>query len=149
MPQQTLLTYAAAGVAILVAINVTVRVMRAAIRIAVIAAMAMALLGWGGSVTKTLVGLQGKVERAATGAATTVAPGATNALVQDRAIVAAVAGVVSQARADASSVRVSRTCQGGQRVVVVRYREPGFPFGLGRLETLIVGVAGVCGTDAP
>ena len=93
MSQQTLLMYAAVGVAILVAINVAMRVLRAVIRIAV---------------------------------------------------VAAVAGVVSQARADASSVRVSQTCQGGRRLVVVRYREPGFPFGLGRPETLTVDATGGC-----
>ena len=108
MSQQTLLMYAAVGVAILVAINVAMRVLRAVIRIAVVAAVVMVCRGWGGSAAKTLTGLRGEVERAASVAA--AAPVATNSptrSVQDRAIVAAVAGVVSQARADASSVRVS------------------------------------------
>ncbi len=145
MSQQTLLMYAAVGVAILVAINVAMRVLRAVIRIAVVAAVVMVCLGWGGSVAKTLTGLQGEVERAASVAA--AAPVATNSptrSAQDRAIAAAVAGVVSQARADVSSVRVSQTCQRGRRVVVVRYREPGFPFGLGRPETLTVDATGGC-----
>jgi len=108
MSHQTLLMYAAVGVAILVAINVAMRVLRAVIRIVVVAAVVMVCLGWGGSAAKTLTGLRGEVERAASVAS--AAPVATNSptrSVQDRAIVAAVAGVVSQARADASSVRVS------------------------------------------
>ncbi len=144
MSQQTLLMYAAVGVAILVAINVAMRVLRAVIRIAVVAAVVMVCRGWGGSAAKTLTGLRGEVERAASVVA--AAPVATNSptrSAQDRAI-AAVAGVVSQARADASSVRVSQTCQGGRRLVVVRYREPGFPFGLGRPETLTVDATGGC-----
>jgi len=145
MSQQTLLMYAAVGVAILAAINVAMRVLRAVIRIVVVAAVVMVCLGWGGSAAKTLTGLRGEVERAASVAA--AAPVATNSptrSAQDRAIAAAVAGVVSQARVDASSVRVSQTCQGGRRLVVVRYREPGFPFGLGRPETLTVDATGGC-----
>ncbi len=150
MSQQTLLMYAAVGVAILVAINVAMRVLRAVIRIAVVAAVVMACLGWGGSAAKTLTGLRDEVERAASVVA--AAPVATNSptrSAQDRAIATAVAGVVSQARADASSVRVSQTCQGGRRVVVVRYQEPGFPFGLGRPETLTVDAAGGCAAAMP
>lgn len=151
MSQQTFLMYAAAVVAILVAVNVVMRVVRALLRIAVVVAVAILLLVWGGSAAKTLTGLRGEIERATAGAAT-VPPVATNARgtsAQDRAIASAVAGIMSQARADVSAVRVSQTCRRGRRVVVVRYREPGFPFGLGRPQSLTVEATGGCDAGAP
>ncbi len=151
MSQQTLLMYAAAGVVALVVINVVMRVVRALLRIAVVAVAAIALLAWGGSAARELDSLRGEIERAAAGgvSAPLSTTDARNPSAQDRAIMSAVAGILSRAGADVSAVRMSQVCRGGRRVVVVRYREPGFPLGLGRLETVTVGVAGVCGTDAP
>jgi hypothetical protein len=120
---------------VLIAAVAMVRLIMRAVRLLVIAIVGVAVLGSAG-VQAHLIDVQRHIQTIVAQEYAHVGAGVTMpTTTQARVLEAQLGRIVRDAR-------VQSSCRGGMRVIVVQYREPDPPLGLGREQSTTIGLSG-------